>query len=257
MTSSTTDGNYNSVSGGDVSSELKGTEAPLQGAQTPTDVSQLPRITSGSDNFNSIVSTLDGQSVSYRHIEPAGPDRSSEEIVTSLSGGDMTSGSCSSVALAYVGNQAGYNVLDFRDGKSRSFFSKRASVRQIENLPGVRFAEESGLNDIETTHNLIDTIPSGKEFYLATGQHAAIIRNNNGQMQYLELQHPSNGNGWHDLDDYVLVKRFGASPNHSVPFSSHLIEVDSLINNREFLNILGYINTAESEQRKGAYGSVR
>lgn len=222
-----------------------------------TDVPPLPRITYGSNNFNSIVSSLGGQGVSYRQIEPARLNRSSEEIVANLSGGDLTQGSCSSLALAYAGNRAGYNVLDFRDGESRLFFSARSSIRQIATLPGVRSAEASGRNDLETTHNLIDTIPSGKEFYLATGQHAAIVRNNNGQMQYLELQHPSNGNGWHDLDDYVLMNRFGASPNHTVPFSSHLIEVDSLANNQEFLNILGYINTAESEQRKGVSGNVR
>lgn len=222
-----------------------------------TDVPPLPRITYGSNNFNSIVSSLGGQGVSYRQIEPARLNRSSEEIVANLSGGDLTQGSCSSLALAYAGNRAGYNVLDFRDGESRLFFSARSSIRQIATLPGVRSAEASGRNDLETTHNLIDTIPSGKEFYLATGQHAAIVRNNNGQMQYLELQHPSNGNGWHDLDDYVLMNRFGASSNHTVPFSSHLIEVDSLANNQEFLNILGYINTAESEQRKGVSGNVR
>lgn len=222
-----------------------------------TDAPPLPRITYGSNNFNSIVSSLGGQGVSYRQIEPARLNRSSEEIVANLSGGDLTQGSCSSLALAYAGNRAGYNVLDFRDGESRLFFSSRSSIRQIATLPGVRSAEASGRNDLETTHNLIDTIPSGKEFYLATGQHAAIVRNNNGQMQYLELQHPSNGNGWHDLDDYVLMNRFGASPNHTVPFSSHLIEVDSLANNQEFLNILGYINTAESEQRKGVSGNVR
>lgn len=222
-----------------------------------TDVPPLSRITYGSNNFNSIVSSLGEQGVSYRQIEPARLNRSSEEIVANLSGGDLTQGSCSSLALAYAGNRAGYNVLDFRDGESRSFFSSRSSIRQIATLPGVRSAEASGRNDLETTHNLIDTIPSGKEFYLATGQHAAIVRNNNGQMQYLELQHPSNGNGWHDLDDYVLMNRFGASPNHTVPFSSHLIEVDSLANNQEFLNILGYINTAELEQRKGVSGNVR
>ena len=221
------------------------------------DVPPLPRITYGSNNYNSIVSSLSGQGVSYRQIEPARLNRSSEEIVANLSGGDLTQGSCSSLALAYAGNRAGYYVLDFKDGESRSFFSSRNSIRQIATLPGVRSAESSGRNDIVTTHNLIDTIPSGKEFYLATGQHAAIVRNNNGQMQYLELQHPSNGNGWHDLDDYVLINRFGASPNHMMPFSSHLIEVDSLSNNQEFLNILGYINTAESEQRKGVSGNVR
>lgn len=217
----------------------------------------LPRIGYGSNNYNSIISNLSASSVAYRHIEPAATNRTSEEIVAELSGGDLTQGSCSSLALAYAGNRGGYKVLDFRDGESRSFFSSRNSIKQIATLPGVRSAESSGRNDIETTHRLIDNLPAGKEYYLATGQHAAVVRNNNGQMQYLELQHPSNGNGWHDLDDYVLVNRFGASPNHMVPFSSHLIEVDSLANNQEFLNILGYINTAESEQRKGVSGNVR
>ena len=34
------------------------------------------------------------------------------EIVNRLGGGDMTQGSCSTLALAYAGNRAGYNVLD-------------------------------------------------------------------------------------------------------------------------------------------------
>lgn len=247
-----------SGSGGFESAGLGESHELVEGEEVSLiDVPPLPRVTYGSNNFNNIVSSLNSHGVSYRQIEPARLNRSSEQIVTNISGGDLTDGSCSSLALAYAGNRAGYNVLDFRDGESRSFFSSRNSIRQIATLPGVRSAELSGNNDIVSTHSLIDSIPSGKEYYLATGQHAAIVRNNNGQMQYLELQHPSNGNGWHDLDDNVLIKRFGASTNHTVPFSSFLIEVDSLSNNQEFLNILGYINTAESEQRKGVSGNVR
>ena len=247
-----------SGSGGFESAGLGESHELVEGEEVSLiDVPPLPRVTYGSNNFNNIVSSLNSHGVSYRQIEPARLNRSSEQIVTNISGGDLTDGSCSSLALAYAGNRAGYNVLDFRDGESRSFFSSRNSIRQIATLPGVRSAELSGNNDIVSTHSLIDSIPSGKEYYLATGQHAAIVRNNNGQMQYLELQHPSNGNGWHDLDDNVLINRFGASTNHTVPFSSFLIEVDSLSNNQEFLNILGYINTAELEQRKGVSGNVR
>ena len=249
--SSSGSGGFESAGLGELHELAEGEDVSL------TDVPPLPRVTNGSNNFNNIVSSLNGQGVSYRQIEPARLNRSSEQIVTNISGGDLTDGSCSSLALAYAGNRAGYNVLDFRDGESRSFFSSRNSIRQIATLPGVKSAELSGRNDIVSTHSLIDSIPSGQEYYLATGQHASIVRNNNGQMQYLELQHPSNGNGWHDLDDNVLINRFGASTNHTVPFSSFLIEVDSLSNNQEFLNILGYINTAESEQRKGVSGNVR
>ena len=220
-------------------------------------VPPLSYITNGSNTYNSMVSSLLRQSVDYRPLEPSKANRSSEEIVASLSGGDLTPGSCSSLAFAYAGNRAGYNVLDFRGGESRLFFATRSSVEQVANLPGVKSEMVIGRNDIEATHKLIDGIPYGKEYYFATGQHAAIIRNNNGQMQYLELQHSSSENGWHDLDDYALFQRFEASSIHAEDFSSYLIEVDSLTNNQEFLNILGYINTAESEQRKGRSGSAK
>ncbi|HGQ4216718.1 TPA: hypothetical protein ACL7J0_001611 [Streptococcus pneumoniae] len=44
-----------------------------------------------------------------------------EEIIQAISGGDKTKGSCSSLAFAYIGNKAGYTVLDFRGGKSCVF----------------------------------------------------------------------------------------------------------------------------------------
>ena len=92
---------------------------------------------------------------------------------------------------------------------------------------------------------------------MAIGEHAAIVRKNGDYFEYLELQHPGSRNGWNYLDDYVLLKRFGCSESHTVPYTNYLMEVDSLKNHQEFLNILGYINTAEMAQRKGENGNVR
>ena len=77
------------------------------------------------------------QDVEYRPIQPALWKRSEQQIINSISGGDMTQGSCSSLALAYAGNRAGYVVYDFRDGQSREFFSSRSSIEQIANISGV------------------------------------------------------------------------------------------------------------------------
>lgn len=92
---------------------------------------------------------------------------------------------------------------------------------------------------------------------MATGGHAAIVKRNGNDYQYLELQHPSNGNGWNNLSDNTLRQRFGCRDSRPYECSSYLMEVDSLSNNAEFRNLLGYINTAESSQKKGAYGNVR
>lgn len=210
-----------------------------------------------SKEFTYMVDALNGVNVSYRPIEPSGVRRTTERIVERLSGGDLTQGSCSSLALAYAGNRAGYDVLDFRDGDSRAFFSSRTSIQKITELPGVKSTVVSGQNDIKCAGRLLAEMAPGKEYYLAVGQHASIVRRNGDHFEYLELQHPSDGNGWHKLDQSILTTRFGCFQSRSTEVSSFLMDVDSLAGNSEFLGILGYINTASSEQRKGVAGNVR
>ena len=210
-----------------------------------------------SKEYSAIVNSLNNAGVEYRPIQLASEERTASDIVNRLSGGDLTQGSCSSLALAYAGNKAGYDVLDFRDGESRSFFSSRASIQQIAELPGVNSLIYTGTNDVETANQLLSTMTDGKEYYLATGGHAAIVRKSGNSYQYLELQHPSTGNGWHTLNNYILDVRFGCSSSRVCANSSFLIDVDSLSGSQEFQDILGYINTDILKQRKGGAGHVR
>ena len=222
-----------------------------------SDLSPQTLYASGSKEYTTMVDSLAASNVDYRPIEQYGGKRSQDDIVNRLSGGDLTEGSCSSLALAYIGNKGGYDVLDFRDGESRNFFSSRSSIEEVASLPGVQSTILNGRNDIATANQLLDLMAPGKEYYLATGQHASIVRRTGRGYEYLELQHPSNGNGWHDLDDTILEARFGCRSMHVSTYSNYLIDVDSLTNNREFLSVLGYINTVDSEQRKGGAGYVR
>lgn len=225
-----------------------------------SDQDQLsPRVlyATGSGEYTAMVDSLNASTVTYRPIKKYAGERAQEEVVSQISGGDLTEGSCSSLALAYAGTKARYDVLDFRDGESRAFFSSRSSIQKVASLPGVKSTTLNGRNDIESANQLLNMMAPGKEYYLATGQHASIVRRTEGGFEYLELQHPSNGNGWHSLDDNILMNRFGCRSMHMSTFSNYLIDVGSLSSNREFLSILGYINTASSEQRKGGSGNVR
>ena len=234
-----------------------GTGYYSEGAESTSDNTGAEVSLNASTQYTAIVNSLSNHNVLYRPVQLFGRERSSEEIVQRLSGGDNTEGSCSSLALAYVGNKAGYDVLDFRDGESRAFFSSRSNIEQIAKLPGVQSSIVYGTDDVSSAYNLLEGMMPGKEYYLATGQHAAIVRKNGYYYEYLELQHPSNGNGWHDLDSFVLENRFGCSTSRWQKNSNYMIEVDSLSSNQEFINMLGYINTADNEQRKGASGHVR
>lgn len=221
----------------------------------PTTFSR-PDPNNASQEYSSIVSILEQMNVSYQNVQLYGRERSEEEIIKRLGGGDNTDGSCSSLALAYAGNVAGYDVLDFRDGQSRKIFSKNSTIETIATLPGVDSLIVRGLDDIVCTNSLLRKMTIGKEYYLATGLHAAIVRKTDDHFEFLELQHPTN-NGWHLLDDFVLHNRFRCSQSNAFECPNFLIDISTLMGNSEFLGILGYLNTSESEQRKGENGHVR
>ena len=217
----------------------------------------MPRVSydNASGSYQKVRDALEGKKVEHRPISKIGQGRTYEEIVDRLGGGDKTIGSCSSLAFAYVGNKAGYDVLDFRDGNSCSYFSNNNSILTIAALPGVESKVVYGRDDVACADQLLSEMQPGKEYYLATGQHASIVRQNNGHYEYLELQSASD-NGWHLLHDGRLFDRFGCDINQ-VEYPNFLIDVDSLGNCNEFLDLLGYINTAEASQNKGESGHVR
>lgn len=197
--------------------------------------------------------------VEHKAIERATSPRTEQQIISSISGGDMTEGSCSSLALAYAGNRAGYVVYDFRDGQSREVFSSRSSIEQIANMDGVDSVILRGTDDSICAERLMSNMQPEREYYMATGAHAAVVRlNNEGHYQYLELQSgiPSD-NGWQPLTLSALYDRFGCEDGQRAEYSNYLIELDSLQRNTEFLNLLGYINTDENAQVRGASGHVR
>ena len=106
-----------------------------------------------------------------------------------------------------------------------------------------------------------------KEYYLAVGKHAAIVRRLESGVEYLELQSKIQ-NGWMSFDRYgsmaaTLNKRFGCRKTVDKQFgkvwekSVVLMDVDSFNDNDEFRELLGYINTALDSQKKGVLGDVK
>ena len=74
-----------------------------------------PNLAFASNTYNAARNHLDNMNVTHLPITRSGGVRSEEDIVSCLGGGDLTPGSCSSLAFAYAGNKAGYDVLDFRE----------------------------------------------------------------------------------------------------------------------------------------------
>ena len=212
--------------------------------------------------MESSVNRLGNSSVEYNQVNNLQTPLTQDEIIAKISGGDMTKGSCSSLALAYIGNEAGYDVLDFRGGSSQDYFSRVSNIREMANSAGgVVF---TGKNAIKSTFDTLNTnVVEGKTYYLAVGQHAAVVRKNGGKFEYLELQSKySDINKFHELTPKTLHDRFSAkksrtSHGYKLDQTGILIESGKLATNSDFGKILGYINTPAGKQQKGALGNVK
>lgn len=210
---------------------------------------------------SAIIKDLEDRKIEYKTVQKLKKKLTTDEIIAKIGGGDMTGGSCSSVAFAYIGNKNGLDVLDFRGGASLDYFSRSGNIMKIANIKGVKCVVDENYNDILSAINLLKTAEEGKEYYLSIADHASIIRKKDNIFEYLELQTEKN-NGYKKLTNEILKKRFNCKQSHSVhglklKMKNVLIDVDSFKDNIEFEKILGYLNTATEKQIKGAAGYAK
>lgn len=206
------------------------------------------------------IEKLKDKNVEFR--EPT--KRKLESLIEPLAGGDMTEGSCASLAMCYSARKQGYDVLDFRDGNSRQIIAENS--RNINKYFIRKYgagAVESAESSTTAGHKVLSHAQVGKEYYLSCAHHASIVRKReDGWVEYLELQSGrENGNGWHPLGntnsliDEMLKWRFGASKNEQgYTYEAALLDIDALRKDSEFARLIGYINTAKDAQKKGEWG---
>lgn len=222
-----------------------------------------------SPEMQKIIDELDSAGVEYVQVKKLANARTEDEIIAAIAGGDKTTGSCASAALAYVGQKCGFDVLDFRGGKSMKFFSGKTNKLRVFRALGVKIMEEtSAKTNLTNGKRILARMEKGKEYYLSVGRHAAIVRLNDvGLMQYLELQ--SNGgygynNGWHNFnladEGRTLKSRFRCSPkgcSNPINAAAYLTDIADFAQSDAFAEVLAYINTNNDKQKKGEGGIVR
>lgn len=218
---------------------------------------------SNDSHYNTLLVKLQDKSVDYKPVKNHTKQLSEEEVITALSGGDMTKGSCASVGLAYVGQKQGWNVLDYRDGDSRRIFASSFNLLELSQMDGMKVLKANGACSLTVGNRLLKMCEAGKEYYLAVGRHATIVRKTaDGIYQYLELQ-SSRKSGWIDFDGnpkHTLNTRFGCTSRSDG--SSHYdfmldLEESDFTSTDDFKTLLGFLNTAVDAQRKGSSGTIK
>lgn len=196
--------------------------------------------------------------VTYNPVHKFFYSPTEEEAIEYIGGGDETSGSCVSCAMAYLACKKGYNVLDFRGGSSQSIMS----VQDRSIMMALGGKRESDKDGYKATHRILDTVEDGgKEYFFVSGSHAAIVKKENGELKYLELQDRVS-NGWFPLNDNVLKRRFSCHHSRTrygrtFDCESFIIDADKLTESDEYISLLGYINTEPGKQKKGRAGGVK
>lgn len=208
------------------------------------------------------VENLPKTGISERSLTKWDHTPTTDEIIANLGGLDKTSGSCASLTFAYAGNRGGYDVLDFRGGNSRYHFSMCSNIDKIANIPGIDGVVLRNRSDYTTAHQLMAQMTEGKEYFFGVAKHAAVVRKTATGFEYLEMQGGADYNGFKELNDNVLKWRFGCRKSHTIYGMPHeipgeLMEIDKMKENADFLEVLKYINTAASEQKKGVGGGLR
>ena len=184
-----------------------------------------------------------------------------EEIVAKIAGGDKTKGSCMSVACAFAGNKAGYDVSDFRGGKSQSIISKSSIIKKIADFAGVNSYKVAETNDYKGAKEVLSNAVKDKLYILITGKHAAVVKYDGTNYFYLEMQSGIEGNNtWKTLDNTELKERFGCKRSHrtygTVYYKTNiLIDIETLGNSEEFAAVLQYVNS--DNPMKGGGGSEK
>ena len=203
-----------------------------------------------------LLESAEKQRIQFKPVKKLDQPLEENQIIKKLGGFDRTGGSCSSLALAYIGNKSGLDVTDYRGGNSKEFFASWQTIFDIANLAGGEIIINQEREDI--IDRILPKIKKGKEYYFAYSSHAAIVKNDFG-LKYLEMQTNDfyYGNVFHRLDETALLKRFRSKEDRSSRANAVLIDIDKLKKNETFQKLLGYLNTAENEQKKGTKGLRR
>lgn len=160
--------------------------------------------------YEKFTQRIEANNIDTREVEELDHNLTSEEIIDKVGGGDLTKGSCSSLTYAYIGNECGYDVYDFRDGESRDFFSRASNESIIRDFDGIEkqvYIVDKEASDVAKKLKELD-LPYGEEYRLVCGRHAAIIRNTEDGYQFLELQNATD-NGWKSFTKKETLKYIG------------------------------------------------
>ena len=227
--------------------------------------------TKNTDEYKILKSNAENDKIKNNEVETLATSLTEDKLIEKLSGGDKTGGSCASLALSYCANKSGLDVTDFRGGTSQQMFSRSiyiSNTLKVANADVKTYNVKKEASDVAKIIMNEENVKTGKTYILSCGKHCSIIRKTEeNNLEYLELQ-SQDESGWTSFNKYgstakTLNKRFGCTKSQTsyygfkVESKVQITDIDTIEATDEFKDVMGYINTATSDQKKGVGGSVK
>lgn len=226
-----------------------------------------------------LIDEMSSAGVAFNPVQKLTKPLTEQEIIQKIGGGDMTSGSCASLAMAYAANKAGYDVTDYRGGKSHDIMAGHAGDLIIASDIRAKTISSAFRNNgeadysvenrfmsvrrsgVKAAQSVLTNAEDGKEYILLVGKHGSIVRKKGDSFEYLELQERSELNGWKALNTRALNDRFEATKTRGKTAydtkQALLGEISEITRTIDFEKAMGYINTATDNQKKGDQGYAK
>ncbi len=192
--------------------------------------------------FDKIIQNVQKKRVKFNEVQRLEKPLTEQQIIEKIGALDETDGSCSSQALAYIANKFGFDVKDYRNGESRSFFADDDTIKQLVKNGGFSVKTNNGFKNAKA---LLKHVEPGKEYYFTSGCHAAIVRKTGNKFEFLELQDRPQKNGFRPLTGLDLEERFETKTKFK--WYDHLIDIEKLKDTQKFRELLGYFNTIKEK----------
>lgn len=175
-------------------------------------------------------------------------EESEDVSIAVIGGGDLTEGSCASVAQVFAARRLGYHAIDYRGGVSQEVGS---------NIKKIGYTADIGIFRTSTSNEVFDYIEThtklGEYYLLGTHRHMAVVKKlKDGDMAFLELQTEKENKWTRFSGPATLRHRFGRDA--TFPASSQLISFNELAEHFDLLahNLETIHNTGA--QMKGVKG---
>lgn len=201
---------------------------------------------------------IDYQHLYSRPVTKLSKIETEEETIKALGGRDKTGGSCMTLGLAWIlRRKAKLDILDFRGGSNQETIGSWFAIGSHSQDFFTQLGGKNLMPDSSVGLRAVKKLKDGEQGILLYGRHCTIVKYENKQIYYLELQGNELDNGWIPCTSKELKLRCSRGIGYSGDWNA-LYSLDDLQITDDIASAIGECFNTDSDKRKiGKGGGIK